>query len=129
MNFTNLLDIIQVFANEWCKPQNNILIITKNGENGESFDEIKKLFKFINCETFIVSEIGVVFDQTNGIDFQVNEINVLPFEEQSFDVVINFNLNFNNYNYLKQGGVIITKEYMLDAKCYYRFNQQLFSVL
>ena len=95
-NFENLIDFIQVFANEYCIPGNNILIIGKFEKFQISF--IKNLFNFINCETFFVS------DQFQpGIDFVVHYPS-LPFQENSFDIILNLT-NFEFNCYLKENGI------------------------
>ena len=93
-NFGNFNDFIQVFANEYCIPGNNILII---GTFEINF--IKQLFNFINCETFFVSD-----KPGFGIDFVVKDYSNLPFEQGSFDIIINF-LNLNVNCYLKKDGI------------------------
>ena len=122
--FTNLIDIIQFFANEWCKPKNNILIFYdkkydyQNIKNLFDYQNIKNLFDFINCETFFVGK---------NLDFNNSEY--LPFEENSFDIIINLS-NLNSFNcYLKQNGVLLTNQRILNAQEYYQCNDIFFSVI
>jgi hypothetical protein len=51
---------------------------------------MKTLFNFINCETFFVSEYQD-----------------LPFEEKSFDIIIDFENKLDDF--LKQDGILLTK--------------------
>jgi hypothetical protein len=114
--FTDLLDLIQFFANEWCLPQNNILIV------GNYDQHVKKIFDFINCETFFVNN-GCLTDQT----FFVQDLNDLPFQEKSFDAIVTLNEKFNK-SYLKPGGVVLTNSEILNAKEYFWLNNSIFSV-
>jgi hypothetical protein len=50
MKFKNFLDLIQVFANEYCSPVNTILIL------GLFSPEIKNVFEFIGCDTIFVND-------------------------------------------------------------------------
>ena len=118
MNFIEKRDLVQVFANEWCRSGNNILII----ENCE--ESIKQLFKFIDCETFTVTKRG----QTNNFDFEVENYNDLPFEKYSFDIIIAF-CDTLNFSYLKPHGVVLIQENIVNAKDYYNLNGQTFSVI
>ena len=96
-NFGNFVDFIQVFANEYCIPGNNILIVGICIE----IKFIKNLFNFINCETFFVND-----KPGFGIDFVVKDYSNLPFEEKSFDIIINLT-SFNFNCYLKRNGTIL----------------------
>jgi hypothetical protein len=100
-NFENFIDVIQVFANEYCIPGNNILIIGNDLE--KDVENIKKLFNFINCETFFVCDKPLV-----GIDFVV-QYPSLPFQEKSFDIIINLT-SFNFNCYLKENGISLCIE-------------------
>jgi len=95
-NFENFIDLIQVFANEYCIPGNNILILGK--DLGKDLENIKNLFNFINCETFFVSDTPGV-----GIDFVVKGSS-LPFQEKTFDIIINLT-SFDVNCYLKENGI------------------------
>ena len=114
--FTNFLDLIQFFANEWCKPKNNILII-----GNCNVKDLVDLFNFINCETFFVN------DHIDHLTFVVSDFNSLPFEENSFDVIINLNENFNKI-YLKPGGIVLTNSKILNAKEHFYLNNEIFSI-
>jgi len=98
-NFSNFIDVIQVFANEYCIPGNNILILGK--DLGKELESIKNLFNFINCETFFVCD-----QYQPGIDFVV-QYPSLPFEQGSFDIIINFLSGFDFNCYLKENGIIL----------------------
>ena len=79
------------------------------------------LFNFINCETFFVSE-----SYSDGIDFVIVN-NDLPFERDSFDIVINFS-NLNNFsNFLKKDGFLLTKSNCCEI--FYELNETNFTVL
>lgn len=116
MKFVNLTDLLQVFANEYTLPGNNVLIVC------EIFiEEIKMLFNFINCETFFVSN-----NFCHGIDFVIVN-NDLPFEENSFDIVIDLT-NVNNFsNFLKKDGFLLTKSNCCEI--FYQLNGTNFTVL
>ena len=49
MGFTNLVDNIQIFANEYCNPLNTVLLI-----GNENVKEIKEIFDFIFSEVIVV---------------------------------------------------------------------------
>ena len=109
-NFGNFVDFIQVFANEYCIPGHNVLILG-NCENFVNFKDVKDIFNFINCETFFVSDkpgFGIDF----GIDFVVKDYSNLPFEEKSFDIILNLT-SFNFNYYLKQNGKLLNLVYSL----------------
>jgi hypothetical protein len=86
LEFENLTDLIQVFSNEWCRPKNNILI----NDHDKNYDFMKTLFEFINCETFFVTEYPD-----------------LPFEEKSFDIIIDFENQLSHF--LKEDGIHLIK--------------------
>jgi hypothetical protein len=116
MKFNNLIDIIQFFANEYSVVGNKILILGKY-EPG-----IKKIFDFINCETFFVNNT-----QSIGIDI-VSEYHNLPFEEHSFDIIINFT-PFYFFDFLKENGTILMLDEILNGKDYYYLGDETFTVL
>jgi len=117
MNFIKLKSLIQVFANEYSKPSNIILLI------GVPFNqEIKDIFKFIDCETIFVSNLFEI-----GIDI-VSNYSDLPFEDQSFDIIINFTEN-DLFQFLKKNGTILTNYEVLNGKDYYNLNDTTFTVL
>jgi hypothetical protein len=71
MEFTNLVDLIQVFANEYCSPNNVILIIGNDSE----IESIKNIFKFIKSEVIIVDKI-----KDNNVDIVIDNTILLPFQ-------------------------------------------------
>jgi hypothetical protein len=95
MNFINLIDLFQFFVNEYVSPKDNVLILNYCDE------ELKKILSFIDCESFFVSNIK------NDIADIVSEYNNLPFEDNVFDVIINFS-DENNLNFLKKNGMMLT---------------------
>jgi len=116
MKFSNLIDLIQVFSNEYSIPGNNILIL------GYYNPGIKKIFEFINCETFFVSDTDTSFEF-------IYPYTDLPFEENTFDAIINFT-NEINFKYLKKDGVMLVKGEILNAREYYQLGaQEIFTVL
>ena len=114
-NFVELDNLVQVFANEWCRSKNNILIL------GNSDRKITQLFNKINCETFTIGF-------TNDFDFQVNSYNDLPFEKHTFETIIAF-CGTVNLDYLKPQGSVLIMENIVNAKQYYNLNGQTFSVI
>jgi hypothetical protein len=116
MKFINLIDLLQVFANEYSLPGDNVLIVC------ETFvEEIKTLFNFINCETFFVSN-----KLSRGIDFVV-DYNDLPFERNRFDIVINLIDQTNFLNFVKKDGFLLTKSNCCEI--FYQLNATNFTVL
>ena len=116
MKFVNLTDLLQVFANEYTSPGDNILIVCEN-----FVEEIKMLFNFINCETFFVSN-----KLSKGIDFVIVN-NDLPFERHSFDIIVDLS-NLNNFsNFLKKDGFLLTKSNCCEI--FYELNETNFTVL
>ena len=112
------MDLLQVFANEYSLPGDNVLIVC------ETFvEEIKTLFNFINCETFFVSKTI-----TNGIDFFIVDNNDLPFEENSFDIVID--LTGNNFlKFVKKDGTYLINVEIINGNNFYQLNGVTFTVL
>jgi hypothetical protein len=74
MNFEFVEDRIQVFINEHLIPGNIVLVI------GGTID--RSIFDFLKCEVIFVSNLP-------GADIVVDYTH-LPFEDKSFDLVINF---------------------------------------
>ena len=81
MEFSNLVDLIQVFANEYCKPSFIILIYVTIPFTFE--DTLRNLFRFITSEVIIISD-----SPSEHVDITVG--NILPFESHSFDLIISF---------------------------------------
>jgi hypothetical protein len=76
---------ILIFANEYAIPGNNVLIVCDKFIN-----EIKEIFSFINCNTFFVNN---TFNY--GIDIVCDKY--LPFDDHTFDLVINLKSNFSEF--------------------------------
>ena len=115
MKFNNLIDLIQFFANEYSIVGNKILIL------GMFEPSIKMIFDFINCETFFVNDVpGVGFDI-------IADYENLPFEEKSFDIILNFT-PFYFFDFLKENGTILTVGEILNGKDYYHLDK-IFTVL
>ena len=81
MEFSNLVDLIQVFANEYCKPSFIILIYVTIPFTFD--DTLRNLFRFITSEVIIISD-----SPSEHVDITVG--NILPFESHSFDLIISF---------------------------------------
>jgi hypothetical protein len=96
MKFTHLKDLIQYFANEYIKPGDSILIVENSSK------DISDILSFIHAEPYFVSK-----NKSEYTDFVVNEY-ILPFEEHSFDIILDFS-NENLKEYLKYGGVLFKK--------------------
>jgi SAM-dependent methyltransferase len=123
MNFINLVDIVQVFANEYCNPKSLILVI---GATKDSFF-IRNIFKFISSDVIIVDNI-----KSEEVDIVIN--NYFPFEDSSFDLIIKFknlnnNLNEIIFKYLKPNGKILINENVIDCLEKYYIKNEVFSVL
>ena len=117
MNFTSVVDIVQVFANEYCTPASLVLII-KPGEY-----DFKSVFSFINSET-------ITIDNVPGENIDIVYDDILPFEENSFDLIINFSENVKEIKkILKKHGKCLTGEFVVDALEYYKLNFTFFSVI
>ena len=99
MKFINLIDFIQFFANEHCLPKNKVLIL------GLYDPDIKRLFEFIDAIPFFVKD---TFEE--GIDI-IADYTDLPFEEHSFDIIINFTTHLN----INVSGIILN--IYLNGKC------------
>jgi len=105
MNYTSIVDLIQVFANEYCVPNSIVLLIgtLKLEEN----EKIRSIFNFINSELIVVDSI-----KGSGVDILLNSNGELPFENHSFDLIIKINAlsNLNLSNYLKYNGKLLINE-------------------
>ena len=121
MNFTSIVDLIKIFANEYCVPGSLVLFI------GQANDEIRKIFKFINSELIVVDSI-----KGPSVDILLNSNYELPFENHSFDLIIkNNNLsNLSNLSiFLKTNGKLLINESVIDSIDYYFLCNQTFSVV
>jgi len=105
MNYTSIVDLLQVFANEYCVPNSIVLLIgtLKLEEN----EKIRSIFNFINSELIVVDSI-----KGSGVDILLNSNGELPFENHSFDLIIKINAlsNLNLSNYLKYNGKLLINE-------------------
>ena len=117
MNFTNLVDIVQVFANEYCHPASIVLII-----NSEF--NFKEIFTFLNSETICVHS-----KKEPNVDFVVSTH--LPFINESFDLIISFeSFNLNEIRRtLKPNGNLLIKSTGFIGIENYTFNEEIFSVI
>jgi hypothetical protein len=101
-NFTTIVDLIQVFANEYIKPGDTVLVL---------FPEFnfKPIFDFINCESFLVGNKHLPF-----LDITIND--VLPFDDHIFDIIISFK-NLDIKRFLKKEGKCLISSEHGDWKC------------
>ena len=114
MKFENLIDLVQYFANEYCKPKFKVLIIGNT--------HFKEIFSFINSEVFCVHLVP-----QPGVDFVVQNYANLPFERWSFDLVLNFTKSFDLF-YLTKGPILTMGE-ILNGTDYYYLGNQIYTVL
>jgi len=118
MNFNNLQDLFQFFVNEYISPGNKVLILNYYDEN------LKKMISFIDSDSFFVC------DQQSKDHFDlVSDYFDLPFEEKSFDIIINFTDNFNLLKFLKQDGKILTHDEILNGLFYYYIGKKIYTIL
>ena len=110
MKFENLIDLIQYFANEYCKPNFKVLILGNTG--------FKEIFSFINSEVFCVH-----LTPQPGVDFVVPNYTDLPFERWSFDIVLNFTKSFDLF-YLTNGPILTVGEILNGTDYYHLINNQ-----
>jgi len=119
MEFTNLVEMVQVFANEYCEPASTILVYG----NVDEIELIKHQFKFITSEV-------VSMDTSPGknVDIVVSE-NYLPFESHSFDLIISFKNEHSEFKrVLKPNGKLLTTNLVIDALEMYSIGNQSFYV-
>jgi hypothetical protein len=95
MEFANIVDLVQIFANEHGFPGDIVLIVG-------NYPELKNIFEFINCESFIIDTF-----QNGHTDIVIHE-NCLPFENQTFDLIIELKKLGNLLPLLKPEGNILT---------------------
>ena len=107
MEFSNLVDLIQVFANEYCKPSFIILVYVTIPFTFE--DTLRNLFRFITSEVIIISN-----SPSEHVDITVG--NILPFESHSFDLIISFQgISKELKRVLKPNGKLLINELIFDA--------------
>jgi len=124
MNYTSIVDLIQVFANEYCVPGSIVLLIgsLKTDEN----EKIRSIFKFIDSDLIIVDSI-----KGPDIDILLNSSGDLPFENHSFDLIIKINAlsNLNLSNYLKYNGKLLINEEVIGCCELSYIDNRAFSVV
>jgi hypothetical protein len=116
MEFTSIVDMITLFANEYCYPASIILLV---GNNEVQF--IKELFEFITSDVICIND-----KPDYGVDIVVKE--TLPFESNSFDLIIDFK-DLNLKKYLKPNGKLLMKGVVVDALEIYKIGNETFSVV
>lgn len=117
MKFENIMDLIQVFANEYCSPGSKVLIL------GLYTPEIKKMFEFIDSDTIFVNE-----SPSSTFDI-ISDYSDLPFEEHSFDIILNFTSYTDLFNFVKENGRILTLGEILNGENYYYHRNSVFTVI
>ena len=117
MKFENITDLIQVFANEYSLPGNKVLCL------GLFDHEIKRIFEFIG------SHIIFVKDTPNDLCDIISDYHDLPFEERSFDLILNFTEYTNLFKFIKESGHILTSGEILNGVDYYYHRGNIFTVI
>lgn len=117
MKFEKIIDLIQVFANEWCLPGSKVLVL------GLWDPEIKTLFEFIDSDAIFVNESLI-----GSFDI-IADYSDLPFEEHSFDLILNFTDYTNLFKFVKENGRILTKSEILNGIEYYHYSESIFTVI
>jgi len=126
MNFINLVDLIQVFANEYCNPSSVVLLI-----GNESVNDIKLLFQFINSEVVVVEtkQHQNVETKQQNVDIIVDK--VFPFLKESVDIIICLK-EFDEpelRRILKPDGKILLKSKIIGSFENYTVNSEHYSVI
>ena len=107
--------MFQYFINEYMLPKTKVLVI------GFYDLELKNMIEFIDSEVFFIKE-----NNEDGIDIVCNYKNV-PFEDNSFDIVINLSgINFK-YEFLKTGGSLFIN--YLQVQDFYKNYQDINKLL
>ena len=128
MKFLNEIDLLQFFSNEYIKPKSKILVLGCKS----IFKEIQLMIEFIDSEIFFVNQ---TFHEEAHFTANYNN---LPFEENSFDTIINFTdeLNYPQaklvsylFQFLKENGTFLTKDEILNGIDYYSLNSEIFTIL
>jgi hypothetical protein len=117
MKFQNFENMIQVFANEYLVPKSVILVIGP----GKFVPFFKNVFEFLNSEVIF---LDTTFYQ--GINV-TSELNVLPFEDRSFDFVISLKKCEDLFRICKHE--VLLKEEIINAKENYLLCDAIYSVL
>ena len=76
MEINNVIDGIQIFANEYASPESVVLILTDR-----LIQELRYMFGFINCEFYVLND-----KMLPGIDITFDKI--LPLFDNTFDIII-----------------------------------------
>jgi len=121
MKFISNADLILFFANEYSIPGNKILFIGIIPE----IIKVKEIFNFINSELIIIDSIPGI-----NVDITYSSNNELPFENNSFDLIIDFKGNNQELKrILKTNGKILI--HGMDNKSLetYFVGNELFSVI
>ena len=113
MQFKNEIDLFQYFINEYILSSSKILVI------GLYKPQIKNILEFIDCQVFFIKET-----MEYGIDITVENYNDLPFEDNSFDCIINFT-NEYDLKVLSPNGKMLLKGEILNGIEYYTFINEL----
>jgi hypothetical protein len=117
MKFENISDLIQVFANEWCLPGNKVLVL------GLYSPGIKRMFEFIDSQVIFVNS-------TPNESFDIiADYSDLPFEEHSFDLILNFTGKSDLFKFIKRSGRILTLGEILNGTEYYYHTHSIFTVI
>jgi len=117
MKFINKTDLLQYFANEYIKPGDKVLVL------GCYIPELKNIVEFVDSEVFFVKDTS-----DHGIDLTSNYKN-LPFEDESFNIVMNF-VDFDfKFDFLKKGGILFINQKIINGIDYYHCSESLFTVL
>ena len=114
--FNNLIDLVQVFANEYTLPGSTVLCL------GFYDPQIETLFKFIDTNVIFVNETPVY-----GFHI-ISSYNSLPFENHSFDLILNFTDQFDLFDFIKPSGKILTKGEILNG-VEYHYCKEIFTVI
>ena len=117
MKFENITDLIQVFANEYCLPGSKVLVL------GICEPVIKRLFEFIDSKVIFVNN-----SPTDSFDI-IADYSDLPFEEHSFDIIINFTEYIDLFKFVKENGRILTSGEILNGVDYYSYFEHIFTVI
>ena len=125
MKFISNVDLIKFFANEYTKPGHKVLLIC---------NELLELIIIKNIFYFINSEL-IVIDSNPGINVDITyfSINQLPFDDQSFDLIISFKeikgINSELKRILKQNGKMLIHGMDKISNEIYYVDNKIFNVI
>jgi len=105
MKFTSIVDLVKYFVYEYSKPGDKALLIGMVSE----IMEIRRIFYFVENELTIINNV-----RSDNIDLFVENMEYIPFENESFDFILNLKDNEVNPNLLKHGGVILNVDNTLN---------------